>query len=62
MLDYHVILDLVPTLANLFFSKKLGANMSLAATQRAILLCLGLQRKSFDEIEVSQSSFRGGLH
>ncbi|OCF39330.1 N-acetyltransferase 10 [Kwoniella heveanensis CBS 569] len=50
MLDYHVVLDLVPTIANLFFAKKLG-ECTLAAAQQAILLALGLQRKSVEALE-----------
>ncbi|KAK4689014.1 N-acetyltransferase 10, partial [Tremellales sp. Uapishka_1] len=50
MLDYHVVLDLIPTIATLFFSKRLG-DFSLSAAQQAILLALGLQRKSIDALE-----------
>ncbi|WRT68032.1 uncharacterized protein IL334_005007 [Kwoniella shivajii] len=50
MLDYHVVLDLVPILASLFFAKKLG-DCTLAAAQQAILLALGLQRKSVEVLE-----------
>ncbi|WVR06569.1 hypothetical protein IAU60_003601 [Kwoniella sp. DSM 27419] len=51
MLDYHVVLDLVPTIANLFFTKRLGEDYSLSAAQQAILLALGLQRKSVEVLE-----------
>jgi N-acetyltransferase 10 len=49
MLDYHVILDLLPSIADLYFSDRL--RMSLSGVQRAILLAIGLQRKSIDEME-----------
>ncbi|WWC62855.1 uncharacterized protein I303_105453 [Kwoniella dejecticola CBS 10117] len=51
MVDYHVVLDLVPILATLFFSKRLGEDCTLAAAQQAILLALGLQRKSVEVLE-----------
>ncbi|KAF9474755.1 DUF699-domain-containing protein [Pholiota conissans] len=63
MLDYHVILDLMPTVANLYFQKRLGASnkngdaqgqegpMRLTAVQSSILLAIGLQRKTLEELE-----------
>lgn len=51
MLDYHVILDLLPAVASLFFEKRLG-DVHLSAVQSSILLALGLQRKSVEEVEV----------
>jgi N-acetyltransferase 10 len=48
MLDYHVVLDLVPTLANLYFTGRLKANVSLTGIQQGILLSVGLQRKDMD--------------
>ncbi|KAJ7447247.1 GNAT acetyltransferase 2-domain-containing protein [Mycena latifolia] len=56
MLDYHAILDLVPTIATLFFEKRLQGtgeegSVHLSAVQSAILLGLGLQRKQIEEIE-----------
>ena len=53
MLDYHVILDLLPTIASLFFEERLEDGIRLSAVQRSILLALGLQRKSIEEVEVS---------
>ncbi|KAI0916897.1 N-acetyltransferase 10 [Taiwanofungus camphoratus] len=50
MLDYHVILDLLPAVASLFFEKRLG-DVHLSAVQSSILLALGLQRKSVEEVE-----------
>lgn len=51
ILDYHVILDLVPSLAHLFFEKRLGPSVHLSAVQSAILLAVGLQRKQIEEVE-----------
>lgn len=56
MLDYHVILDLLPTLAGLYFSQRFPADCHLSAVQASILLAIGLQRKSVEDIEVSQSN------
>lgn len=56
MLDYHVIMDLLPTIASLFFEKRLGDNVHLSAVQSSILLALGAQRKSIEEVEVSARS------
>jgi N-acetyltransferase 10 len=63
MLDYHVVLDLVPTIATLYFEKRLvGAgeegDVRLSAVQSAILLGLGLQRKTIEEIEASSDHKR----
>jgi N-acetyltransferase 10 len=43
-----LIIDLVPVLAKFFFDKKF--NIKLAYTQAAILLGVGLQFKSFEDI------------
>lgn len=62
MLDYHVILDLLPTLAGLVFQRRLvkpssdGAQVdgiNLNALQSAILLGLGLQQKTVETVEVN---------
>jgi N-acetyltransferase 10 len=65
MLDYHVILDLMPVVANLYFQKRLQSGkgavnaegqeiqLRLTAVQSSILLALGLQRKTIDDLEVS---------
>lgn len=49
MLDYHVILDLLPLIADLYFSDRL--KLSLSGVQRAIALAIGLQRKGIDDLE-----------
>ncbi|KAH9948851.1 GNAT acetyltransferase 2-domain-containing protein [Amylocystis lapponica] len=50
-LDYHVIMDLLPTVAALYFEKRLGTEVRLSAVQSSILLALGLQRKAIEEVE-----------
>lgn len=50
MVDYHLVLDLVPALALLFFGKRLP-ELGLSAAQQAILLAMGLQRKGLDVLE-----------
>ncbi|KAH9954956.1 GNAT acetyltransferase 2-domain-containing protein [Russula dissimulans] len=49
-LDYHVILDLLPTVAMLYFDKRL-VGVHLSAIQSSLLLGMGLQRKSVEEVE-----------
>ena len=51
-LDYHVVLDLIPTIAALYFDRRLGPDVRLSAVQSAILLGLGLQRKTLEDLEV----------
>ncbi|KAJ1726583.1 N-acetyltransferase 10, partial [Coemansia biformis] len=49
LLDYHVVLDLMPTIAQRYFDECL--DVSLSGVQACLLLGLGLQRKSVDAIE-----------
>jgi len=51
-LDYHVILDLLPTVALLYFEKRLGEGVRLSPIQSSLLLGMGLQRKSVEEVEL----------
>lgn len=51
MLDYHVILDMIPLIAQLFFSGRIKAGVSLSSIQHAILLAIGLQRKTLEDVE-----------
>lgn len=52
MLDYHVILDLLPNLAALYFEGRFEATeLRLSGLQSSILLALGLQRKSIEAVE-----------
>lgn len=55
-LDYHVVLDLLPSLASFYFDRRLGPDVRLSAVQSAILLGLGLQRKSVEDIEVCENA------
>lgn len=48
--DHHVITDLVPLVARLYFSDKLPENVSLSSVQKAILLGVGLQKKDVDQV------------
>ena len=48
MTNYNMIIDLIPTIANLYFNKKIYVPLSYI--QAGVLLGVGLQRKSFDEI------------
>ena len=61
MLDYHVILDLMPTIAGLYSQARLGGEVNLTAVQSAILVAVGQQRKTIEEVEVRHValSFRG---
>jgi N-acetyltransferase 10 len=53
MLDYHVILDLMPTLAQLFFTGRIkdAHGVQLSGIQKALLCAIGLQRKVLDDLE-----------
>ncbi|KAG9097136.1 hypothetical protein FRC06_007927 [Ceratobasidium sp. 370] len=51
LIDYHVILDLLPTIATLYFARRLGPDVKLNAIQSSIMLSLGLQRKTIEEVE-----------
>ncbi|KAI9726245.1 MAG: killer toxin resistant protein [Cirrosporium novae-zelandiae] len=50
MLDYHVILDMVPTIADLYFSSRLGEGVKLSPLQQAILVSVGPQRKNLEDV------------
>ncbi|KAJ5228893.1 hypothetical protein N7489_009601 [Penicillium chrysogenum] len=51
LLDYHVILDLVPALSDYYFANRLDGKVSLSGVQQSILLAIGLQHKSLDDLE-----------
>jgi N-acetyltransferase 10 len=51
MLDYHVVLDLIPTLATLYFTGRLSPDVKLTGVQSSILLAVGLQRKDLSSVE-----------
>ncbi|MGH0124860.1 UNVERIFIED_CONTAM: hypothetical protein FKN15_017150 [Acipenser sinensis] len=50
MVDYHLIMDMIPNIAKMFFLKQLG-DISLSAAQSALLLGIGLQHKTVDQLE-----------
>jgi N-acetyltransferase 10 len=52
-IDFHVVLDLLPTVASLYFNRRLGGDVRLSVVQSSILLALGLQRKTVEEVQVS---------
>lgn len=54
MVDFHLILDLVPTLAKLFFLKQTlpRGSINLSYVQSAILIGFGLQYKKVEDIEL----------
>ncbi|KAK7247503.1 hypothetical protein RIF29_42386 [Crotalaria pallida] len=47
--DFHLILDLVPILAHLYFQQKLP--VTLSSVQASVLLCIGLQNQNISYIE-----------
>ncbi|XP_076620661.1 RNA cytidine acetyltransferase l(1)G0020 [Colletes latitarsis] len=49
MVDYHLIMDLLPPLARLYFLNMMG-DAHLSPVQSAILLGLGLQHKTVDKL------------
>ncbi|KAJ4322562.1 N-acetyltransferase 10 [Neodidymelliopsis sp. IMI 364377] len=51
MLDYHVILDMLPSIATLYFTGRLKSHLKMSGVQVALLLAVGLQRKEFSEVE-----------
>lgn len=54
LVDYHVVVDMVPRLAEMYVMGGFGPtdNFRLSAAQCAILVAIGLQRKSVDTLEV----------
>lgn len=51
MLDYHVILDMIPQIALLYFTGRLANGVSVTGVQSSILLAIGLQRKTLEDVE-----------
>jgi N-acetyltransferase 10 len=49
LVDFHLILDLIPTIARFFFLDRL--DVTLSYSQSAILLATGLQRKTVNDLE-----------
>ena len=52
--DYHLVMDLVPTLARLYFTR--GLKPELSAHQRLLLAAMGLQNKSVEEVEAEMAA------
>ena len=50
LLDYRVVLDLMPTIAQLYFAGRLRSGIKLSGVQQAILLGIGLQRKEIEAV------------
>ncbi|KAG7473754.1 hypothetical protein MATL_G00099190 [Megalops atlanticus] len=50
MVDYHLIMDMIPSISRMFYLKQLG-DISLSAAQSALLLGVGLQHKTVDQLE-----------
>lgn len=50
MVDYHLIMDIIPAIARLYFLKQLG-DVTLSIAQCALLLGVGLQHKHIDDLE-----------
>ncbi|XP_050531517.1 RNA cytidine acetyltransferase isoform X2 [Daktulosphaira vitifoliae] len=51
MADYHLIMDLLPSLSKLYFQNKFG-DTHFSAVQKALLLGLGLQYKTIEELAI----------
>ena len=50
LVDYHMITDLVPLLASLYFTHRMPG-LSLSRLQCALLMAVGAQRRSVDAVE-----------
>jgi N-acetyltransferase 10 len=46
--DHHLVTDLLPTVGRLYFTERLGADLSLSSVQAALLCGIGLQNRSVD--------------
>jgi N-acetyltransferase 10 len=51
LVDFHLIMDLIPALARLYFSVLPLGVISLSPVQAAILVGLGLQHKTIDSLQ-----------
>lgn len=50
MLDHHVILDLLPSLAQSYFSGPLRNGVRLSGVQSALLIAVGCQRRAVEDV------------
>jgi len=48
--DHHLISDLLPTLAQLYFTGRLGQSIKVSSLQGALLCGVGLQQKTIDNL------------
>lgn len=48
--DHHLVTDLLPTIAQLYFNGRVGADFQLSAVQAALLCGIGLQQRTVDEL------------
>lgn len=48
--DHHLVSDLLPVLARVYFSGRLGDTFKLSSLQGALLCAIGLQNKGVDEV------------
>lgn len=48
--DHHLVADLLPLLARIYFTGRLGKGFKLSSLQGALICALGLQNKSVDEV------------
>jgi N-acetyltransferase 10 len=48
--DHHLISDLVPSLAQLYFTSRMGPGFRLSSVQAALLCGMGLQHKGVDDL------------
>ncbi|CDK24470.1 unnamed protein product [Kuraishia capsulata CBS 1993] len=50
LVDYHVIVDMLPYIAHSFFMGRISSDVTLSSVQTAVLLGIGLQHKEIGEI------------
>lgn len=48
--DHHLITDLIPPVAKLYFGKRFGLDFNLSNVQAALICGIGLQNKSIDDL------------
>jgi N-acetyltransferase 10 len=48
--DHHLVSDLLPVLARVFFTGRLGKGFKLSSLQGALLCAIGLQNKTVDDV------------
>jgi N-acetyltransferase 10 len=51
MVDYHMIMDLLPTMARHYFLEMPRTDISLSPVQAAIIIALGLQHRTVEDLE-----------